>query len=126
LVFHSCDNGRPAWNPCRKYPWLYGLRELEEKRTTVADPPSSASVATVSSAPVIAALRLRARKYGTLEAPITKVGTTLINLQQDTDGFIRMNRHFPGTSLISITFMDGSTEAFLGHQLNEVYEALAV
>ncbi|WP_426997131.1 hypothetical protein [Pseudarthrobacter sp. N5] len=51
----------------------------------------------------------------------------MINLQQDTDGFIRMNRHFPGSALISITFSDGSAEVVSGHQLNEIYdEALAV
>lgn len=51
----------------------------------------------------------------------------MINLQQDADGFIRMNRHFPDSSLISITFNDGSTEVFSGHQINEIYgEALAV
>jgi hypothetical protein len=50
----------------------------------------------------------------------------LINLQQDTDGFIRMNRHFPGSSLITITFSDGQAEVFSGLQLNQIYdEALA-
>ncbi|XAS67696.1 hypothetical protein V3C33_20165 [Micrococcaceae bacterium Sec5.7] len=51
----------------------------------------------------------------------------MINLQQDTDGFIRMNRHFPDNSLISITFIGGSQEVFFGHQINAIYdEALAV
>ncbi|MET3920308.1 hypothetical protein [Arthrobacter sp. UYEF20] len=51
----------------------------------------------------------------------------MINLQQDADGFIRMNRHFPGSTVISITFSDGSSEEFFGHQLNKAYdEALAV
>ncbi|WP_427132021.1 hypothetical protein [Pseudarthrobacter sp. S9] len=51
----------------------------------------------------------------------------MINLQQDADGFIRMNRHFPDSAHISITFSDGSQEVFSGHQLNETYdEALAV
>ena len=51
----------------------------------------------------------------------------MINLQQDAEGFIRMNRHFPGNTLISITFNDGSTEQVLGRQLNKAYdEALAV
>jgi hypothetical protein len=55
------------------------------------------------------------------------VGLTLINLQQDADGFIRMNRHFPDSSLISITFADGSREVLSGHQLNKAYDdALAV
>jgi hypothetical protein len=51
----------------------------------------------------------------------------LINLQQDDDGFNRMKRHFPGSTVISITFRDGSTEQFFGRQLNKVYdEAQAV
>lgn len=51
---------------------------------------------------------------------------TLINLRQDTDGFIRMSRHFPDTLTISITFSDGSSEEFSGRQLNRIYdEALA-
>ena len=51
----------------------------------------------------------------------------MINLQQDADGFIRMNRHFPGTALISITFIDGSSEVFSGRRLNDIYdEARAV
>jgi hypothetical protein len=51
----------------------------------------------------------------------------MINLQQDADGFIRMNRHFPGKSLISITFIDGSVEVFSGSRLNDIYdEARAV
>jgi Mg-chelatase subunit ChlD len=51
----------------------------------------------------------------------------LINLQQDTEGFIRMNRHFPDSSTVSITFTDGSAEVVTGRQLNEIYdEALAV
>lgn len=51
----------------------------------------------------------------------------MINLQQDADGFIRMNRHYPGSTRISITFSDGSTQEFSGHQLNAAYdEALAV
>ena len=51
----------------------------------------------------------------------------MINLTQDPDGFIRMNRHFPAASLISITFTDGSSETFSGRRLNEIYdEAVAV
>lgn len=51
----------------------------------------------------------------------------MIKLQQDADGFIRMNRHFPGKSLISITFVDGSSEVLSGRALNEIYdEARAV
>ena len=47
----------------------------------------------------------------------------MINLQQDADGFIRMNRHFPKNSEISITFTDSVTEVFSGLQLNSVYDA---
>ncbi len=50
----------------------------------------------------------------------------MINLQQDADGFIRMNRHFPDSVLISITFADGTAEEFSGRRLNQAYdEALA-
>lgn len=50
----------------------------------------------------------------------------MIHLQQDADGFIRMNRHFPGSTPVTITFADGQTEVFSGLQLNRVYdEALA-
>ncbi len=47
----------------------------------------------------------------------------MINLQQDADGFIRMNRHFPASSRISIAFTEGSPEEFSGQQLNELYDA---
>lgn len=51
----------------------------------------------------------------------------MINLQQDTEGFIRMKRHFPGSTVISVTFNDGSSENFTGEQLNALYDqALAV
>ena len=51
----------------------------------------------------------------------------MINLQQDAEGFIRMNRHFPGSTIISVTFTDGSSEEFSGQQLNAIYDdALAV
>ena len=46
----------------------------------------------------------------------------MINLQQDTDGFIRMNRHFPDSVPISITFADGSVEEFSGRRLNKAYD----
>ncbi len=46
----------------------------------------------------------------------------MISLQQDNDGFIRMKRRFPDTLPISITFIDGSQEVFLGHRLNEIYD----
>ncbi len=51
----------------------------------------------------------------------------MINLQQDSEGFIRMNRHLPASASVSITFTDGTQEVFTGKRLNEVYdEALAV
>lgn len=51
----------------------------------------------------------------------------MINLQQDAEGFIRMKRHFPGSTIISVTFTDGSSEEFSGQQLNAIYDdALAV
>ncbi|QCB96636.1 hypothetical protein E5206_06580 [Arthrobacter sp. PAMC25564] len=51
----------------------------------------------------------------------------MITLQQDAEGFIRMKRHFPVSTVISITFNDGSSEEFSGQQLNTIYdEALAV
>lgn len=46
----------------------------------------------------------------------------MITLQQDADGFIRMNRHFPQNLPISITFTAGTTENFTGAQLNAVYD----
>jgi hypothetical protein len=50
----------------------------------------------------------------------------LINLQQDAEGFIRMSRHFPGSTPVTVTFADGSTEEFTGRELNAAYdEALA-
>ena len=51
----------------------------------------------------------------------------MISLQQDTDGFIRMDRHFPRSAPVSITFTDGSSEVFTGSQVNKAYDdALAV
>ena len=46
----------------------------------------------------------------------------MITLQQDADGFIRMNRHFPHNSLISISFTAGAAEQFTGAQLNAVFD----
>ena len=57
----------------------------------------------------------------------TKAGFPLINLQQDSEGFIRMKKHFPASTPVTITFSDGSQEQFKGSRLNEIYdEALAV
>lgn len=46
----------------------------------------------------------------------------MITLQQDSDGFIRMNRHFPTTATISVAFADGSSEVFSGEQVNAIYD----
>jgi hypothetical protein len=47
----------------------------------------------------------------------------LITLQQDADGFIRMNRHYPASVRIRIDFTDGSTGEFSGLTLNNAYDA---
>jgi hypothetical protein len=47
----------------------------------------------------------------------------LITLQQDAEGFIRMNRHYPASVRIKITFTDGSTREFSGQTLNNAYDA---
>lgn len=50
----------------------------------------------------------------------------MINLTQDAAGFIRMNRHFPSSSTITITYSAGASEVFSGTELNAIYdEALA-
>ena len=50
----------------------------------------------------------------------------MIQLQQDSEGFIRMKRHFPASTPVTIVFSDGSEEVFTGGRLNEIYdEALA-
>ena len=51
----------------------------------------------------------------------------MISLQQDNDGFIRMDRHFPKSAPVRITFADGTTELVTGAQVNKAYDdALAV
>ena len=47
----------------------------------------------------------------------------MIDLQQDADGFIRMSRHFPSATLITVTFTEGAPEVFTGKRLNEIYDA---
>ncbi|UVJ41430.1 hypothetical protein [Arthrobacter sp. CJ23] len=48
----------------------------------------------------------------------------MITLQQDAQGFIRMNRHFPNSAAVSIIiFSDGSQEVLTGRRLNEIYDA---
>ncbi|WP_395402201.1 hypothetical protein ACHMXB_01590 [Arthrobacter sp. UC242_113] len=50
----------------------------------------------------------------------------MITLQQDSEGFIRMNRHFPESIRVSVTFSDGTVEEVSGQRLNQAYdEALA-
>ncbi|MDQ0923557.1 hypothetical protein QF038_002065 [Pseudarthrobacter sp. W1I19] len=46
----------------------------------------------------------------------------MIKLQQDADGFIRMNRHFPENLNITVIFADGATEEFPGRRLNRAYD----
>lgn len=47
----------------------------------------------------------------------------MINLQQDSEGFIRMKRHFPASAAVTITFRDGSVEELSGRRLNEIYDS---
>jgi Mg-chelatase subunit ChlD len=47
----------------------------------------------------------------------------LITLQQDAEGFVRMNRHYPASVRIRIVFSDGSTGEFSGSTLNNAYDA---
>lgn len=49
-------------------------------------------------------------------------GTPLIQLQQDSEGFVRMNRHFPASTPVTVIFNDGSQEVFAGRRLNEIYD----
>lgn len=63
-----------------------------------------------------------AAKCGTLEGLNHQRRNPLINLQQDTDGFIRMPRHFPDSVRVNVTFADGSTEEFSGKQLNQAHD----
>jgi hypothetical protein len=46
----------------------------------------------------------------------------VINLQQDSEGFIRMKRHFPASAAVTITFTDGSRAEFSGRRLNGIYD----
>ena len=46
----------------------------------------------------------------------------MIKLQQDDEGFIRMNRHFPESVRVSVTFADGSVEEVSGRRLNQAYD----
>ena len=46
----------------------------------------------------------------------------MITLQQDNDGFIRMDRHFPKSAPVSIVFTDGTTEVLTGARINKAYD----
>ncbi|MCQ1985751.1 hypothetical protein [Arthrobacter sp. zg-Y844] len=51
----------------------------------------------------------------------------MITLQQDNDGFIRMDRHFPASASIAVRFSDGTSEVLTGARLNKAYDdAVAV
>ena len=47
---------------------------------------------------------------------------SLIQLTQDTDGYVRMSRHFPAQTMISISFTDGTTGEYSGRRMNEIYD----
>lgn len=50
----------------------------------------------------------------------------MITLTQDADGFVRMSRHFPAATPITILFTDDSRGEYTGQTLNRIYdEALA-
>ncbi|MET4146558.1 MULTISPECIES: hypothetical protein [unclassified Arthrobacter] len=46
----------------------------------------------------------------------------MIHLQQDSEGFIRMKKHFPASTPVTIIFSDGSNEEFSGGRLNDIYD----
>jgi hypothetical protein len=46
----------------------------------------------------------------------------MIRLQQDADGFVRMNRHFPSKTPIIISFSNGTTGEYTGARLNQIYD----
>ena len=62
------------------------------------------------------------RENGGHWKPPRRKRTTLIKLQQDADGFIRMNRHFPENLTVTVIFADGATEEFPGRRLNRAYD----
>ena len=47
----------------------------------------------------------------------------MINLKQDTDGYVRMSRHFPEKMTLAVTFTDGTREEVSGSKMNELYDA---
>ena len=60
---------------------------------------------------------------GTLEPYPQRKQSPLITLQQDAEGFVRMDRHYPASVRIAINFNDGSTGEFSGLTLNNAYDA---
>ncbi len=51
----------------------------------------------------------------------------MITFQQDSEGFIRMDRHFPASASLTIAFSDGTSEVVTGAQVNKAYDdAVAV
>lgn len=58
-----------------------------------------------------------------LESGHNESSFSVITLQQDADGFIRMNRLYPASVRIRINFNDGSTGEFSGKALNHAYDA---
>ena len=47
----------------------------------------------------------------------------MITLTQDTEGFIRMDRHFPASVSLTIAFNDGTSRVYTGAQVNQAYDA---
>lgn len=47
----------------------------------------------------------------------------MITLQQDAAGFVRMNRHFPAKTPITIVFTNGTSGEYTGRRLNDLYDA---
>ena len=45
-----------------------------------------------------------------------------MHYQQDADGFIRMPRHLPAGTPVTISFSDGSIGEFTGRDLNAAYD----
>ena len=58
-----------------------------------------------------------------LESGPNESSFSVITLQQDAEGFIRMNRRYPASVRIRINFHDGSTGEFSGQALNNAYDA---
>ncbi|GAA4658867.1 hypothetical protein [Arthrobacter cryoconiti] len=46
----------------------------------------------------------------------------MITLLQDSDGYIRMSKHFPASVQVSITFSDGTAQEYSGRRLNGLYD----